>query len=153
MEMTGEQLIMARRETVWNALNDPAVLKDCIPGCDMIEKLSNTEFSMGMTAAIGPIKAKFKGKLLLTNVDAPNSYELSFEGQGGMAGFAKGGSKVNLEPNGDSETRLAYVVNASVGGRLAQVGSRLVDSAAKKIANEFFTRFQQLVDAQTSAGL
>ena len=151
--MTGEQLIMARRETVWNALNDPAVLKDCIPGCDMIEKLSNTEFSMGMTAAIGPIKAKFKGKLLLTNVDAPNSYELSFEGQGGMAGFAKGGSKVNLEPNGDSETRLAYVVNASVGGRLAQVGSRLVDSAAKKIANEFFTRFQQLVDAQTSAGL
>ena len=153
MEMTGEQLIMARRETVWNALNDPAVLKDCIPGCNMIEKLSNTEFSMGMTAAIGPIKAKFKGKLLLTNVDAPNSYELSFEGQGGMAGFAKGGSKVNLEPNGDSETRLAYIVNASVGGRLAQVGSRLVDSAAKKIANEFFTRFQQLVDAQTSAGL
>ena len=108
---------------------------------------------MGMTAAIGPIKAKFKGKLLLTNVDAPNSYELSFEGQGGMAGFAKGGSKVNLEPNGDSETRLAYVVNASVGGRLAQVGSRLVDSAAKKIANEFFTRFQQLVDAKTNAGL
>jgi uncharacterized protein len=145
MEMTGEQLIAASRETAWRALNDPAVLKDCIPGCDTIEKLSDTEFALGMTTAIGPIKAKFKGKLLLANVDAPNSYELSFEGQGGMAGFAKGGAKVNLEPSSDSETRLAYTVNASVGGKLAQVGSRLVDAAARKIAEEFFTRFRERV--------
>jgi uncharacterized protein len=142
MQIDGEQIIPAPREHTWDALNSPEVLQACIPGCESIAKLSDTEFDMAMSASIGPVKAKFRGKLTLADINAPNSYTLMFEGQGGMAGFAKGGAQVSLVPEGDA-TRLCYKVNASVGGKLAQVGSRLVDGAAKKIADQFFLRFRE----------
>lgn len=140
MEMNGEQRIPATQQQTWEALNDPEVLKACVPGCESIEKLSATDFQVLMTARVGPVSAKFKGKLTLSDLDPPNSYAIAFEGQGGVAGFGKGSAKVRLEPEGD-ETTLRYDVKASVGGKLAQIGSRLVDAAAKKIANDFFDKF------------
>ncbi len=144
MEMTGERRIELPQSKVWEALNDPAILKACIPGCDSIEKVSDTEFKVIVTAAVGPVKAKFNGKLLLSDVNPPHSYSLAFEGSGGAAGFGKGGAKVTLSPDGD-RTLLAYAAQASVGGKLAQVGSRLIDGVAKKMADDFFTRFDQTV--------
>ena len=144
MEMTGEQLIHASQADTWAALNDPEVLKACVPGCETIDKTSDTEYLVQMTARVGPVSAKFKGKLTLANVKPPHSYSIAFEGQGGVAGFAKGGADVSLEPEGDS-TRLAYKVKANVGGKLAQIGSRLVDAAANKVANEFFVAFNDKV--------
>jgi carbon monoxide dehydrogenase subunit G len=140
MEMTGEQLIAVPQSRVWEGLNDPEVLKACIPGCDTIEKISDTEYRVAMTAAVGPVKAKFNGKLLLADLNPPNSYTLSFEGSGGAAGFGKGGAQVALAPEG-AATKLSYKANAQVGGKLAQVGSRLIDGVAKKMADEFFQRF------------
>ena len=140
MEMNGEQRIPATQQQTWEALNDPEVLKACVPGCESIEKLSEADYQVLMTARVGPVSAKFKGKLTLSDLDPPNAYSIAFEGQGGVAGFGKGGAKVRLEPDGD-ETVLRYDVKASVGGKLAQIGSRLVDAAAKKIANEFFAAF------------
>ncbi len=144
MEMTGEQLIPLPQDRVWAALNDPEVLKACIPGCETIERVSDTEYRVAMTAAVGPVKAKFNGKLILSDMNPPTSYRIAFEGSGGAAGFGKGGAQVVLSPEGTG-TRLKYVANAQVGGKLAQVGSRLIDGVARKMADEFFQRFNAKV--------
>jgi hypothetical protein len=140
MDMSGEHHIAAPRDKVWAALNDPEVLKACIAGAETVEKTSDTEFSAVVIAKVGPVKAKFKGKVTLSDIDAPNGYTISGEGQGGAAGFGKGGAEVKLVEDGDG-TLLTYTANASVGGKLAQIGSRLVDSTAKKMAADFFTAF------------
>lgn len=140
MEMSGEQLIPASQADTWKGLNDPEVLKACIPGCETIDRVSDTEYAIGMTARIGPVAAKFKGKLKISDLDPPNSYSIAFEGQGGAAGFGKGGAKVQLAPQGGG-TRLVFQVKANVGGKLAQIGSRLIDAAAGKISNDFFNAF------------
>lgn len=142
MEMTGEQLIPAAQAEVWRGLNDPEVLKACISGCESIERLSDTEYTVVTTTAIGPVKAKFRGKLLLADLAPPNSYSLFFDGQGGAAGFGKGSAKVSLAAEG-AGTRLSYAVKAQVGGKLAQIGSRLIDGVAKKLADDFFAAFKQ----------
>jgi carbon monoxide dehydrogenase subunit G len=148
MEMTGEQLIPQSQDVTWRALNDTAVLKDCIPGCESIEQTGNNEYQMVMTARVGPVNAKFKGKMTLSDIIAPQSYRLAFEGQGGVAGFARGEASVHLSPK-DGGTKLAYSANAMIGGKLAQVGSRLIDGVAKKIAGEFFTAFNARVSGFT----
>jgi carbon monoxide dehydrogenase subunit G len=140
MEMTGEQLIPASQADVWQALNDPEVLKACVPGCESIEKTAENEYVVLMTARVGPVSAKFKGKMALSNIVPPTSYSIAFEGQGGVAGFAKGGANVSLAPEGH-DTKLSYTAKATVGGKLAQIGSRLVDAAANKVAGEFFAAF------------
>jgi carbon monoxide dehydrogenase subunit G len=150
MDMTGEQLIPLPQQRVWDALNDPEVLKACIPGCESIEKVSNTEYKVAMTAAVGPVKARFAGKLVLGDLDPPRSYSLAFEGSGGAAGFGKGTAQVSLEPDGDT-TRLVYRASATVGGKLAQVGSRLIDGVARKMADDFFARFNQTVAPKPAA--
>jgi uncharacterized protein len=142
MEMTGEQLIALPQQATWDALNDTAVLMDCIPGCDSMDKQSDSEYLLTMTARVGPVSAKFKGKMTLLDVQAPDAYTLHFEGQGGVAGFAKGEARVRLAPEGDG-TRLSYSVKASIGGKLAQVGARLIDGVAKKMAEQFFTAFNK----------
>lgn len=144
MDMTGEYRIPASREAVWQALNDPDVLKQCIPGCEEIDKKSDTEFSAKVTAKVGPVKAKFAGNVTLSDLDPPNGYTISGQGTGGAAGFAKGGAKVDLAEDG-GETVLSYTVNATVGGKLAQIGSRLIDSTAKKMASQFFAKFAEVV--------
>lgn len=142
MEMTGEQLIALPQQATWDALNDTAVLKDCIPGCDSIDKQSDSEYLLTMTAKVGPVSAKFKGKMTLLDVQAPDTYTLQFEGQGGVAGFAKGEARVSLAPEAE-QTRLSYAVKANIGGKLAQVGARLIDGVAKKMAEQFFTAFNK----------
>ncbi len=149
MEMTGEQLIALPQQATWNALNDTAVLKDCIPGCDSLEKQSDNEYLLTMIAKVGPVSAKFKGRMTLLEVQAPDSYTLQFEGQGGVAGFAKGEAQVNLAPEGN-DTRLSYSVKASIGGKLAQVGARLIDGVAKKTAEQFFTAFNKRASSGTA---
>jgi len=150
--MTGEQLIQASQADTWAALNDPEMLKACVPGCESIEKHSDTDFTVLMTARVGPVSAKFKGKMTLLNVQAPDSYSISFEGQGGVAGFAKGGADVALAPEG-AGTKLSYKAKANVGGKLAQIGSRLVDAAANKVANEFFSAFNEKMAAKHGGGI
>jgi carbon monoxide dehydrogenase subunit G len=140
MDMTGEFRIPAPREAVWKALNDPEILKRSIAGCEELEKTSDTEFTAKVTAKVGPVKARFAGKVTLSDLDPPNGYTITGEGQGGAAGFAKGGAKVRLEPDGDG-TLLKYTVNAAIGGKLAQIGARLIDGAAHKMAEEFFASF------------
>lgn len=144
MEMTGEQLIPAAQAEVWRGLNDPEVLKASISGCESIEKLTETEYAVVTTVTIGPVKARFRGKLALADLDPPNSYSLSFDGQGGAAGFGKGAAKVSLATEG-AGTRLSYTVKAQVGGKLAQIGSRLIDGVAKKMADDFFAAFNQKI--------
>jgi uncharacterized protein len=151
MEMKGEQLVPASQASTWAALNDPEVLKACVPGCESIERVSDNEYAVAMTARIGPVAAKFKGKLTLSDLKPPQSYSIAFEGQGGVAGFGKGGAQVQLAPEADG-TRLSYQVKANVGGKLAQIGSRLVDAAARKLANDFFTAFNEKVASLHSAG-
>jgi carbon monoxide dehydrogenase subunit G len=141
MEMSGEQLIPASQQDTWAALNDPQVLKACVPGCEAIDLVSENEYQVTMVAKVGPVSAKFKGRLRLSDIKPPDSYSLAFEGQGGAAGFAKGGAQVKLSSAGAQATKLAYDVKASVGGKLAQIGSRLVDAAAKKVADDFFRNF------------
>ncbi len=138
--MTGEQLIPASQKDTWEALNDPEVLKACVPGCESITLVNPNEYQVLMTARVGPVSAKFRGRLSLFDIKPPQSYSLAFEGQGGAAGFAKGAAQVQLSAQGD-QTRLAYEVKANVGGKLAQIGSRLVDAAARKVADEFFQNF------------
>lgn len=142
MEMTGEQLIALPQQATWNALNDPDVLKDCIPGCESITRLSDNEYEVVLTAKVGPVSARFKGKMTVTDADPPRAYTLSFEGQGGVAGFAKGESTVTLAPEGKG-TRLTYIAKATVGGKLAQVGARLIDGVAKQLAGRFFEAFNK----------
>ena len=140
--MTGEYRIPATRQQVWAALNDPQVLKDCIPGCDTLEKTDDTHFEATVTSKVGPVKAKFKGAVTLSELDPPNGYTITGEGKGGAAGFAKGGAKVSLNEDGDT-TVLSYEAQAAVGGKLAQLGSRLIDGTARKLADEFFTSFTE----------
>lgn len=147
MDMTGEFRIEAPRERVWAALNDPEVLKQAIPGCDEIEKTSDTTFTAKVTAKVGPVKAKFTGAVTLSELDPPNGYRISGEGKGGPAGFAKGGARVDLAADGDA-TLLKYEVNATVGGKLAQLGARLIDATSRKMADDFFARFAAAVIAQ-----
>ena len=144
MEMSGEQLIPLPQEATWQALNDPGVLKDCIPGCETITRLADNEYEVVMSAKVGPVSARFKGKMTVTDADPPRAYTLRFEGQGGVAGFAKGEASVALSPQ-DSGTRLAYTAKAAVGGKLAQVGARLIDGVAKQIAQKFFEAFNKRV--------
>ncbi|MBE7637414.1 carbon monoxide dehydrogenase [Sneathiella sp. P13V-1] len=144
MEMHGEELINAPKEKVWEALNDPEILKQAIPGCEEIEKDSDTSFTAKVKVKVGPVKATFKGAVSLSNIDAPNGYTITGEGKGGAAGFGKGGADVSLT-EADGGTLLKYDVKASVGGKMAQIGSRLIDSTAKKLAGEFFTNFNELV--------
>jgi uncharacterized protein len=129
---------------VWQKLNDPEVLKACIPGCESLEKLSDNEFQAVATNKIGPVKARFKGKVRLTDLDPPNGYRISGEGDGGVAGFAKGGATVTLKPK-DGGTLLSYNVEAQIGGKLAQIGQRLVNGAARKLADQFFAKFVSTV--------
>ena len=140
MEMKGSRAVPTDVDTTWRALNDPEVLRACIPGCESIDRVSDTEYRLAMTARVGPVSAKFTGRLLLADIVAPRSYTLKFEGQGGAAGFANGTAKVELSP-ADGGTRIDYAVNAQVGGKLAQIGSRLIDGAAGKVADDFFARF------------
>ena len=140
MEMTGEFRIPAPRQRVWEGLNDPEILKSSIPGCQTIEKLSDTEFTAKVLAQVGPVKANFAGKVSLADLNPPQSYTIAGEGTGGVAGFAKGSAKVSLDEDGDA-TVLHYAVQAHVGGKLAQIGSRLIDSVARRMAENFFTRF------------
>jgi hypothetical protein len=140
MEMKGEQLVPASQQATWEALNDPQVLKACVPGCESIDPAGENTYQVLMVARVGPVSAKFKGKLTLSDINPPNSYSIAFEGQGGAAGFAKGGAQVRLVAEGD-QTRLVYEAKANVGGKLAQIGSRLVDAAAKKVADDFFKNF------------
>ncbi len=140
MEMTGSQTLPVSQQIAWEALNDPEILKASIMGCDLLDRTSDTEFLAGVTAAIGPVKAKFKAKLTLSEVNPPESYTIRFDGQGGAAGFGKGEAQVKLIPEG-AATRLDYTAKANVGGKLAQIGSRLVDAASKKMADDFFVKF------------
>lgn len=144
MEMTGEQLIPLPQQRVWEALNDPEILKACISGCESITRVSDLEYKVVMTAAIGPVKAKFSGKLVLADLNPPDSYTIAFEGSGGAAGFGKGSAQVMLAPDG-SGTRLTYKATATVGGKLAQIGSRLIDGVAKKMSEDFFAEFNRTV--------
>ena len=147
MKFGGEHTVPARRERVWEALNDPAVLKACIPGVQDLEKRSGNEFAATVQARIGPVRANFRGSVTLSELDPPNSYRISGEGAGGAAGFVRGGARVRLEDAPDGGTRLIWEAEAQVGGKLAQVGSRLVGGAAKRLANEFFNAFSERVGA------
>ena len=141
MELTGTQILPVSQQVAWDALNDPEILKASITGCDELTRTSDTEFATAVTAAVGPVKAKFKAKLTLQDVVVPQSYTIRFDGQGGVAGFGKGEAQVKLTVETPGTTRLDYSCKASVGGKLAQIGSRLVDAAAKKMSDEFFTKF------------
>jgi carbon monoxide dehydrogenase subunit G len=148
MTMKGEVLLPASRETVWAKLNDAEVLKMCIPGCQSLDKTSDTSFSAVAKLKIGPVSATFKGAVELSDLDPPNGYTISGQGEGGVAGFAKGGAKVALgpAPEGDG-TVLYYDVEANVGGKIAQLGARLIDGVAKKMADQFFANFAEAVKA------
>lgn len=145
MDMAGEYRIPAARDVVWRGLNDPEILKQCIPGCESIEKLSDTAFTARVALTVGPVKAKFTGKVALADLNPPESYTISGEGQGGVAGFGKGSAAVRLAEDGPSMTVLTYTAQATVGGKLAQIGARLVDATARKLAEEFFSRFAVVV--------
>ena len=150
MDMTGERRIPAPRRVVWDALNDPDVLKDSIPGCQALEKLSDTEMKATAAVKIGPISARFTGNVTLSDLDPPNGYAIGGEGQGGVAGFAKGGAKVRLEDDG-AGTVLRYEVHAQVGGKIAQLGARLIDASARQMAEQFFDRFSARVAPPVAA--
>lgn len=150
MDFHGRYVIPAEVDAVWAALNDPEILKYCIPGCEELEKTGATDFAAVATLKIGPVKARFRGKVTLSDLDPPHRCHLAGEGQGGVAGFAKGGADVYLTPDGTS-TVLTYTAKASVGGKLAQIGQRLIDGAAKQIADDFFARFSQALAAANPA--
>ena len=144
MEMHGEFRIPASRERVWQGLNDPEILKNSIPGCQSVERVSDTEFTAKVVAKVGPVKANFSGKVTLSDLDPPNGYTISGEGTGGVAGFAKGSAKVELAEDA-GETVLRYGMQGQVGGKLAQIGSRLIDATSRKMADDFFHRFVALM--------
>ncbi len=152
MDMTGTHRIEAPRERVWTALNDPEVLRQCIPGCEEVQKLSDTEFTAKVRAKVGPVSARFTGKVTLSDLEPPQGYRISGEGSGGAAGFGKGGATVRLEEEGAAATVLSYEAHAQVGGKLAQIGSRLVDGTARKMADDFFTNFAALVGGGAATG-
>lgn len=147
MDMQGSRQLAVTQQQAWDALNDPAVLKACIPGCDKVEPTGENQYAIGMALKIGPVSAKFTGKITLTDINPPASYKLSFDGQGGVAGFGKGSAAVTLVPNADG-CELSYTVHASVGGKVAQLGQRLIDGAAKSMAEDFFKRFDEEMQRQ-----
>jgi carbon monoxide dehydrogenase subunit G len=149
MDMAGERLISATKETVWKALNNAEILKASIPGCESLEVTSENEMTATVAVKLGPISAKFAGRVMLSDIDPPNGYRLSGEGKGGPAGFAKGAAKVRLAQMPDG-TMLNYTMEAQVGGKIAQLGARLIDTAAKSIADQFFTKFVEQVQAITA---
>ena len=142
MDMQGSRQLAVTQQQAWDALNDPAVLKACIPGCDKVEPTGENQYAIDMSVKVGPVAAKFAGKISLSDIVPPKSYSINFEGQGGAAGFGKGNSAVTLIPN-DAGCLLDYTVHASVGGKIAQLGQRLIDGVAKSMAEDFFTRFDQ----------
>ncbi len=153
MELTGEQLIPAPRQAVWDAINDPEILRQCITGCESVTKTSDTDFEAAVLVKVGPVKARFKGKVTLGDLDPPSSCTISGEAQGGVAaGFGKGSAKVQLVDADNGATRLSYAVNAQVGGKLAQIGARLIDGVAAKMAEDFFVKFNQIVGGPGAAG-
>jgi len=145
MQMNDSQRIPASKDKIWAALNDPEILKQCIPGCQALEMTSPTEMTATVVFKVGPIKATFGGKVTLSDLDPPYSYRISGEGSGGVAGFAKGGAAVRLESESADVTILHYDVDAQIGGKLAQLGQRLINGAAKKLADEFFSNFAKAV--------
>ena len=152
MEIKGEYKIAAPREKVFAALNDPDVLRACIPGCQSLEKLSDTEMTAKVRLKIGPVSANFSGKVTLSDIDPPNGYKISGEGQGGVAGFAKGGAVVSLREDG-ADTILDYNADAQVGGKIAQVGARLITGTARKLADEFFGKFANTINNPSPAAV
>lgn len=151
MTMSGSVTLPADRATVWGALNDPQILKQCIPGCQELVRTGETGFAATARIAIGPVKATFKGTVALSDIDPPNGYTISGEGQGGMAGFAKGGAKVKLDEAEAGGTVLGYDVEAQVGGKIAQLGGRLINGVAKKYADEFFSTFAKVLETGGAA--
>ena len=152
MELLGERLIPAPIEATWAALNDPEALKACIAGCESLERTGPDAFTALVAVKVGPVSARFKGKLQMTKVQPPNSYTINFDGQGGVAGFGKGSADVALTAEG-AQTRLKYAARAQVGGKLAQIGSRLIDAAAGKISEDFFKAFEARLQPATAAGV
>ena len=151
MQLTSQQALPVNQAQAWEALNDITLLQAAIPGCEGITPSGDNQYEVLVLAAVGPVKAKFKGKLQLENIQAPTSYTLRFEGQGGPAGHGKGTADIRLEPNGPRETVLHYTANAQVGGKIAQIGSRLVDMAAQKMATDFFERFNTALQERYAA--
>ncbi|KHK93266.1 CoxG family protein [Novosphingobium malaysiense] len=151
MQMTGEQRIAAPRQKVWEALNDPAVLAQCIPGCQSLEREGDDRFVAVAEVKIGPIGARFKGNVQLSDIDAPNGYTITGSGNGGIAGSAKGGAKVRLSDAGGGETLVSYDVEAEVGGRMAQLGGPIIDATAKNLAGKFFAKFGEVVSGAGAA--
>ena len=147
MDMQGSRQLAITQQQAWDALNDPAVLKTCIPGCDKVDASGENQYTIGMALKIGPVSAKFSGKITLGDINPPASYKLTFEGQGGPAGFGKGSAEVKLTPN-EGGCELSYTVHASVGGKIAQLGQRLIDGAAKSMAEDFFRRFDEEMQRQ-----
>ena len=147
MQLISHRTVPASVEATWAALNDPETLKACIPGCESVERTSDHEFKLAMTARVGPVSAKFTGRIALSDVVPPSSYRMAFDGQGGAAGFARGEAKVALVAE-NGGTRIDYSATAQVGGKLAQIGSRLVDAVAAKVADDFFARFAERLGAE-----
>jgi len=145
MELSNTRIVPAPPAVVWAALNDPAILQACLPGCESFTRTGDNAFAVVMAARVGPVSARFNGRMTMTDADPPRAYTLQFEGQGGAAGFARGQARVTLEPDGTERTAMTYTASAQVGGKLAQVGSRLVDGAAAKMADDFFARFVERV--------
>src|ERR1700750_3374552 len=152
MQMSDSQRIPASKQKVWAALNNPDILKQCIPGCQSLEMTSPTEMTATVVFKVGPVKATSRGKVMLSDLDPPNSYRIAGEGNGGIAGFAKGGATVKLSAESPEVTILFYEVDAQIGGKLAQLGSRLIDSTAKKLAGEFFASFGEVVGSAAVTG-
>jgi carbon monoxide dehydrogenase subunit G len=150
MELQGERLIPAPVETTWAALNDPEVLRSCIAGCESLERTGENAFAAVVAVKVGPVSARFRGNLQMTNIEPPKRYTINFEGQGGVAGFGKGAADVALTEAGPLQTKLAYAAKAQVGGKLAQVGSRLIDAAAGKITDDFFKAFEALLQSRVA---
>ena len=147
MELTNTRIVPAPPSVVWASLNDPAILKECLPGCESLERAGDNAFQAVMATRVGPVSARFTGRVTMSDIDPPNAYTLHFEGQGGAAGFARGEARITLAPEGERQTSLHYAAKAQVGGKLAQIGSRLVDGAAAKMTDDFFTRFVERVGA------
>jgi carbon monoxide dehydrogenase subunit G len=152
MELKGERLIPASVPVTWTALNDPEVLKACIAGCESLERTADNAYAAVVAIKVGPVSARFRGNLQMTNIEAPNRYTINFDGQGGIAGFGKGAAEVVLLAEGDL-TKLGYAAKAQVGGKLAQVGSRLIDAAARKITDDFFKAFEAFLQKRADAAL
>ena len=153
MELNGERTIPAPIEKTWAALNDPAVLKACIAGCESLDKTADDAYTAVVAMKVGPVSARFKGNLKMSNVTPPTGYTIAFDGQGGVAGFGKGSADVTLSPAGDAATHLAYSARATVGGKMAQIGSRLIDATAAKITEDFFRAFEAQLTAPVDASV